>query len=535
MDPSVPDYYINFDKEEKSMIKSKHLLIVGLALMLLFTSILAGCQPQVSPSGTGTTNKDSNEPAKTTNENELPFVELSWYTPVGTMPKESDIELVQNELNEYLKDKINAKVTLNFFAMADWKQKSPILIASGDNMDIVFTAGWDGYRKSVTQGAFVDITDLLEKYCPKTLALLPDAYIEGTKVNGRNYCVPVNKDLAHTYGFLYRTDIAEKYGLDFESVKTYSDLTPLFAVIKENEPDHYPVMSAGASTKNSALEHLNFDPIGDATVPGKLYPNRDYKVVNEFDTPEAMALFKVHHEWYKKGYVNPDAPTKKDLSAEWNSGKVYFSKAQGKPFVDEDTTIQRGYPYKYVALTEPFITGNNTQGANHAVYRTSKNVERALMFLELVNTDVFVNNLLNYGVEDVHYVKKGENVIDFAPGLDAKTGYYPNANWIFGNQFLNYFMAGQNTARWEAYREFNNSAVPSKILGFDFNQEPVKTEIAACANVLQEYNAGLNTGALDPEIYLPELVEKLKRAGVDTIIAEKQRQLDEWLKLTGRK
>lgn len=34
---------------------------------------------------------------------------------------------------------------------------------------------------------------------------------------------------------------------------------------------------------------------------------------------------------------------------------------------------------------------------------------------------------------------------------------------------------------------------------------------------------------LDPETTIPKFLDELKAAGADTIIAEKQRQLDDWL------
>jgi len=37
------------------------------------------------------------------------------------------------------------------------------------------------------------------------------------------------------------------------------------------------------------------------------------------------------------------------------------------------------------------------------------------------------------------------------------------------------------------------------------------------------------TGSVDPESKLPEFIEKLKVAGIDKIIEEKQNQLDEWV------
>jgi putative aldouronate transport system substrate-binding protein len=48
--------------------------------------------------------------------------------------------------------------------------------------------------------------------------------------------------------------------------------------------------------------------------------------------------------------------------------------------------------------------------------------------------------------------------------------------------------------------------------------------------VKDQYKVGLETGTLDPDKYLPEFISKLKASGIEKIIAEKHKQLDEWAK-----
>ena len=54
-------------------------------------------------------------------------------------------------------------------------------------------------------------------------------------------------------------------------------------------------------------------------------------------------------------------------------------------------------------------------------------------------------------------------------------------------------------------------------------------EITACNNVKTKYENALNTGSLDPATALPKMIQELKDAGVDTVIAEKQAQVDAWM------
>ncbi|MNY51174.1 hypothetical protein D3C86_1867400 [compost metagenome] len=68
-----------------------------------------------------------------------------------------------------------------------------------------------------------------------------------------------------------------------------------------------------------------------------------------------------------------------------------------------------------------------------------------------------------------------------------------------------------------------------------FDASPVKTEFAAVTNVITQYKLPLETGSVDTDKILPEFITKLKSAGIDKIIVEKQRQLDAWAKENGVK
>ena len=56
----------------------------------------------------------------------------------------------------------------------------------------------------------------------------------------------------------------------------------------------------------------------------------------------------------------------------------------------------------------------------------------------------------------------------------------------------------------------------------------VSTEVAGIRNVLDEFGKSLYTGSVDPEEYLPQLEKKLEATGIDKVIDEMQKQIDEW-------
>jgi putative aldouronate transport system substrate-binding protein len=71
-------------------------------------------------------------------------------------------------------------------------------------------------------------------------------------------------------------------------------------------------------------------------------------------------------------------------------------------------------------------------------------------------------------------------------------------------------------------------------LGFAFDATEVETEIGALKNVVQEYYKQLFLGTADTDSTLSAFSSKMKAAGVDDVIAEMQRQYDEWRKNVGK-
>jgi putative aldouronate transport system substrate-binding protein len=68
------------------------------------------------------------------------------------------------------------------------------------------------------------------------------------------------------------------------------------------------------------------------------------------------------------------------------------------------------------------------------------------------------------------------------------------------------------------------------VLGFAFVQDNVKTEMSQITNVTSEMYLPLIEGMADVDVALPKLQKSLKDAGIDKVIAEAQKQIDEWAK-----
>jgi len=506
------------------MFKTRKLLCFTLVLALALTS-LAGCAKQAAA--------PAPEPAEAGSGTALEPVELKWYF-IGNGQQE-DVALIEEKINEYIKDKINATVKLQCYQWgAEYDDKLRQMIASRQEFDICFTAAWaNNYMQNAVKGAFVplnDERDLLSKYAPKTKALLGEDFLKGSQIDGINYAIPANKEKAHSWGFIIKKDLVDKYGFDLSTIKSLEDLEPMLKVIKEKEPNVYGLEALNGE---SPYKLMDWDVIGDDKCPGVVYnDSKDLAVFNEFEKPETMALLKTIRKYFLAGYIRKDAATVTDYNADEAAGKIFAATKSLKPGKDAEMSLTHGFDWVQVYITPPVISSRDTMGSLQAISSTSKNPERALMFLELFNTDPYLNNLINFGIEGKHYVKVSDNIIK--AGLEQKK-YNPGTGWMFGNQFINYLYESEDPKKWEQFEEFNKQAAGTQTLGFNFDPSPVKNEIAAVNNLWDKYVPALETGSIDPEVNVPKFLEELKAAGIDKIIAEKQKQLNEWAVKMGKK
>jgi putative aldouronate transport system substrate-binding protein len=459
--------------------------------------------------------------------------EITWYF-IGNGPQ-GDVQAVQDAASKYIQSKgLNATIKLVCFDWGTYTDKLTQMIASGEPFDISFTASWaNAFRPNATKGAFLPLNDpkgkygdLLTKYAPKTKAALGADFLKGAAIDGINFAIPANKEKAHNWGFIVRSDLVKKYNFDLKKVKKLEDLEPLLAAIKKGEPDMYPLE---AIVGESPRFLLDWDKLVDDKIPVSLYPdNRSTKVQFELDAPETMALFKTMHKFYAAGYVRKDAATVTDYNADEKAGLIFAATKSLKPGKDAEMTNSTGKPWVQVEITPPVMSNRETTGSLQAISRTSKDPVLAMKFLELFNTDPFLNNLINFGIEGKHYVfkDKAKGIIDKGPDVDK---YNPGTAWMFGNQFINYLYANEDPAKWAKFLAYNKAALPLKDLGFSFDPSSVKSEVAACTSVWDEYIPSLETGTVDPVKAVPEAAAKFKAAGVDKIVAAAQKQYDAWL------
>lgn len=183
----------------------------------------------------------------------------------------------------------------------------------------------------------------------------------------------------------------------------------------------------------------------------------------------------------------------------------------------------------------------SARGALTAVNKNTEHPEKCVEFLNLLNTDTYLRNLLNYGIEGVHWDKAEvpeeeakaaegkEYVLDYKVKLNPeKQKDYAVAYFVQGGMFNTAVLETEPIDKWATFKEFNEASQEAPSFGFDFDLDLVSTEVAGFRNVLDEFGRSLYTGSVDPEEYLPKMKEKMEATGIQKVIDEMQNQINSW-------
>lgn len=489
------------------MKKGSRLSLI-LVLVLACTAILSACG---GTSKEGDTGAAGNQEAKKD-------VELVWYN-IGTPQKDTD--LVMAEVSKYTSEKIGVTVKMKQIDFGDYTQKMQVLTQSGEQMDILFTASWGfDYVQNARKGAFLELNDLLDQYGQGIKETLDPAFLEGSKVDGKNYGIPANKELPAQEVWRFNKQWLDKYNLDISGVKSMESLEPLLQTIKDNEPNVVPFM-----IDRNFIPTIPYDYIIQNLPLAVKLDTTDYKIVNILETPELKESLNTMRKYYQAGFVASEVATTTDNSDLTLTGNWFMDRPTTQPFADNLWTAALGYPVVSTPATDAITYNWSVMGSLQAISANSEHPVEAMKFLNLLNTDSYLRNLVDSGIEGVHYEKIGDNV---AKNLD-KSRDYDMPTFAIGNIMLTYLQEGDPENKWEGFREFNEAGTDAPLLGFNFDGSNVSAELAALTNAKDQFWAPIMTGSVDPDKYIPMAIEQLKAAGLDTVMAEAQKQLDEWV------
>lgn len=482
-----------------------------LLTLVLALGCLAGCG-----GGNGNSNVADEDISKCPEDT----YEINWYIMADA---QSDVHSVEAKINEYLKDKINVTVKMNCLPSSQYSQKLGTMINANEYFDLCFVARWMlDYVNNSRAGAFFALDDYANSYMKESIASFDLDTLDCARVDGKLYALPVNKEMATQYGWIYRKDIADKYGIDMTQYKNFESLMPVLEKIKASEPDiKYPIDWAKDTAPAAISGSFENFICKDGSYP-------DTKVMNPYATPEFEKACKTANEFYNKGLVRPDVLTATDQLQRMKEGKTFVMLQPVKPGKAKELFKDSAYEFEQAEITEPYIDYLAGTGSMTAVSASSKNPVRVMRFLNMLNSDAYLKNLVVHGIEGKHYTKIDDKTVE--PIANSGYDLYSDS-WTIGNVFLDYLTPSEDPEKLEKLKEFNKEAKQAKVNKFILPENDERDRVMSEVNaVIKKHKPQCVMGAVDTESALKDFNAELETVGMPQLIEEIQKEYDEYLK-----
>lgn len=480
--------------------------------LILVTAMLLACLPVASL-------------AENAEFDILQPVELQVYLIGGPA---RDYDMMLEKLNEKAKADLNATVNINWIGWGDFQTKYPLLLASGEPIDLIYASTWTQFYAEAAKGAFLALEDLAPKYMPKSYAEITPEFMQQVTIGGHLYGIPAEFYQYGMMGYILRGDLMKKYG--FEGIKTMDDYGKFLELVRDNDPEMTPgdFISTSDSMENMLWREHGFQEISIPLV----YDVREEhpKVINLYEEDYVLDFFKKMKEWSDKNYWSKSVLSNKDENAFANG--LAASRVHNQDTWKSSYVGHPEYEAQFFFLS-PYSIKTAAMQDGMAIPASAKNPERALMFLEKLRQDREYYNLMTYGIEGVHYEVTPENTLK---ALDPD-GFAPEGYCSWGFKEHKFFITPEgmpdNLDEVNARLEAMSVSNPFVLFTPDF--EPIKNERAAVASVYQQYAKPLIYGYVDnPEEGYKTLLEQLDVAGIKVMQQELQRQLDEYIAGLGK-
>jgi putative aldouronate transport system substrate-binding protein len=500
-------------------MKMTKITLASLLCSLLLTALLMGCSGKTDG---GAVKADT-----------VTFFMLTF----NSIP--DDYSQIEDAINKHIASvypDANVRLRLQLFGPAEYEEKIRLAMQSGSPIELFTPLNFQGY---VSQNQILPLEELLKTHGkPVTDIVYQDIGEDAFKtfeLNGHIYGVPINKGMVVTPTLIYNKDMLNAAGFSINDINNIHDLEPVFDKIKALYPDVFPYVgtNAGDTYMIPLLAGENdVDVLSDrVNYMGVIFGNSG-KVVNLYETPQFAEYTGLMRSWYNKGYMPKDLAVSSSMAMEYFGAARAFCTMAGYGGnaigVTISSSIGRNMGNKWIA---PYYFDSSTASLATAIASTTKIPEAAMKMINIIYTDEFVINTMLYGIEGVDYTKVDGHHWAYPEGKNENMVSYTAAysTGVVGSERLQLQPAGMDYDDVLLKLRQNKENKRSPYFGFVFDASGVRNELTALSNVYSQYIPGLVCGSSDPTAAIPELNRALKAAGIDAVVAEKQKQLDAWI------
>ena len=463
-----------------------------------------------------------------------PVVLTIYYLGDGSV----DDQEVINVLNAKTSELINTTMDRKLISWADFNTRYPLVFASGEDFDMIFTSNWSFYAQMAMSGGFHEITmDLLAAHAPNLYEKVPEAAWRQARINGKIYMIPNTQEEFNTLGILIRGDLRKKYGMP--ELASLDDFEEYLDQIANNEAGMM-AFDGGAEFDrwvNGTLWFYDLYNYRSSAVTGYSYKTTDTHptLVKTIEIPEYKEYLAKMVDFNNRGYWSRSA-----LNNEVRMDDAFINGRSGAALHNVGTMINAARRVQdNNPEWEPEIYDSTFNSPDAAIVRTSflgngmgvharsNQLERSLMWLDLIRFDQECYDLMMNGIEGKHWIDAGPGLSDRGPNAGDYGSY---STWGFTTEE----MKRRDINEWpnwhEIFTSFQRRTVDVAAPYFLFNDTDYKNEVAAMTELSQRYSQIFDFG-FEPnwESAIWDVDALYESAGRAAVLEEVVKQMDVFL------
>jgi len=387
--------------------------------------------------------------------------------------------------------------------------KYPEVLAN--QVDILYIAGEDMYVDYIEKGWLAQLDTELQVSSKKLKEYISGTLLAAAKVGGKTYAIPNNRTIGEYKYMLLNKELMQKYkqhayweeGMidGFYNENLYSFLN----LVYKFENDVLPIDSTYDECLKLLAHYWYIDSedfsvdLNKFSVFGYYYDNladlNRGSVALGFDSLFANEDFADGflklNEFRLKDYFRTENDTRSQVAVKFMTGDANI--------LTKGEYVEDGVAYYPVVVGYPTASSEDIYGNMFGVCSYSVSVSRSMEIVTYLNTNSNFRNLLQYGVEDLHY-----SVIETPDGTEVvKRNEDPLFKYMMniyatGNTFIAYPDPKENMSPdiWESGKIQNRSSLVDPLLGFDFKDFLAESMVEEEVITLDEdgYNVSYTTG-----------------------------------------
>ena len=492
----------------------KKLLPVVIIISFL-TGLMSGCKYS--------NNFKDNDLVQTS---ELKEVTLTFYFP-DQSANNPELVKVLDEIEKKTKDTLNANLDFRLIENKKYLEEIKTLITSGSTFEAFYANATfpDWVRElnkqnMILDDILLDITKMFPSCAPTLYSKFSDEELKEASYNGKIMAVPHYMPGCERMFVVARKDLLERYGIS--EIKTFDDYEAFLKTIKVNEKNIIPggINRRTGDLFAEAFGYFVLDYQSDDYIVYK-WDDPDLRLVPWEETEGFKYAYDALKRWTTNGYLSENDKVRPEQAMfngqiasfieSWNNVQTAVQSISGKYQV----TVFPLYIDRVSRKTP--ITGDSI-----IFNKKAKNPERALKFLDWVQSSQENYDLLMYGIEGIHYTADNNNLVSKGPPYYKWMGSKAFANMDYNR--LDYITLSGSKKISKKDIEYNSRYPQTN--GFIANYNAIRNQETIRENGFISMEDRMGKGIFS--ISVEDFIKEQKEAGVGIIIAELQKQLDIW-------